>query len=501
MKKLVFILMLFCLCALFVGGCAKRIAPDGGPKDLRPPNLVTISPAHNSTTVPTNTTIELVFDEPISANEAAIIVFPHDENFDKKFSRKKVQLVPKKPLETNQTYSVIITTKFADWQKNTLAQPQVYAFSTSSTLDTMHITGKVFAGTSFAAAKGAIVLAYDSDDISRYPVGIAFCDTFGAFVMQNLTTSPKLLLAFTGIGSKLDLALAKACAIANDFISPQNAETAELLLFEIDTLPPQIASEKYENGIGKIKCDEKLIVNGTHELVWISQSDSTTVNVLFSALKDSIELCDRNGNCAYRKLTVPKTQFVDTFPPQLRLAKKLDKASMFPLTVEIDEPVRGNLSVGSTRPNRQVVVRQVNTTTFSIECDNEKIFGDTLVITTTQLVDFAGNNGADSVKIAIAQDDRGSIELLAQKKCERERIAIVGPTQFFTDPSDEVSSHKLPAGEYLLYRFCDTNGNGNLDAGKIAFNPPRIVTRCERFEFFEKKVSIREGWSTDIDWK
>jgi len=86
MKKLVLTYAILFFCFFAIAGCAKRIAPDGGPKDLLPPNMVSITPAHNSTNVPTNATVNVVFDEPISANEAAIVVFPHDEIFEKMFS-------------------------------------------------------------------------------------------------------------------------------------------------------------------------------------------------------------------------------------------------------------------------------------------------------------------------------------------------------------------------------------------------------------------------------
>ncbi|MCD6532137.1 Ig-like domain-containing protein [bacterium] len=76
------------LVSFFAVGCAKRVAPSGGPADETPPKIAESVPQDGAVNFPADGEIFVRFSEPVRANRDAVMIFPPESveiNFGKDF--------------------------------------------------------------------------------------------------------------------------------------------------------------------------------------------------------------------------------------------------------------------------------------------------------------------------------------------------------------------------------------------------------------------------------
>ena len=131
---------------LLLCSCAKQGFPPGGPVDKTSPEVVSTSPACNSTGVSPQTPIEVTFSERMDREsvQEAIYIFPVLERPPELNWKSRTLFI--KPLQrffSDRTYVVTIGSGAQDQQGNPLAKPYSFAFSTGSRIDLGEISGKV----------------------------------------------------------------------------------------------------------------------------------------------------------------------------------------------------------------------------------------------------------------------------------------------------------------------------------------------------------------------
>src|SRR3954468_24720445 len=108
MVKPIYTFFPFVFIALIFFSCANIKQPTGGPEDKKPPVLVKVTPANNSTNFKGKTVV-LQFDEYVDAQKLReeIIISPiEDGNFDLVTKKKTVTIKFRKELKENTTYSI-----------------------------------------------------------------------------------------------------------------------------------------------------------------------------------------------------------------------------------------------------------------------------------------------------------------------------------------------------------------------------------------------------------
>src|SRR5688572_9417211 len=135
----------FLILLLIFNSCAQIVVPEGGTKDIKPPQLVKSSPASGSVnTYPKK--IILFFDENIEIkNKTEITITPDiNSNPNIKAEKNRIEIIiPKDSLKANTTYSLNFKKSIADLNEGNVLENFNYKFSTGNILDTLNIYGFV----------------------------------------------------------------------------------------------------------------------------------------------------------------------------------------------------------------------------------------------------------------------------------------------------------------------------------------------------------------------
>jgi hypothetical protein len=138
---------------LTLAGCARKLPPTGGPPDLEPPVVLSVTPDSGATAVSRTAHLVVEFSEgmdPISA-ATAVEIAPAIDIRAKHWSGRKLALVPRDSLRADQTYTLFIGTDARDRHGNNLRAGRAVPFTTALAFPPGLIEGEVLA-TGFPAA-------------------------------------------------------------------------------------------------------------------------------------------------------------------------------------------------------------------------------------------------------------------------------------------------------------------------------------------------------------
>lgn len=186
---------------LLLASCAKVGTPDGGPKDILPPKVVSSSPDSAALNVKTSM-IVLSFDENIQTREIQknLFISPALEEDPKvNVKGKRLEINLSKSLDSNTTYIFQFIDGIADLNEgNVLSQHQL-SFSTGPKLDTFSIHGTV-RHILDGLPEEALVLLYANEYtdslIYKKPIYISKSDKNGNFNFTFLKKQNYRIIAF-----------------------------------------------------------------------------------------------------------------------------------------------------------------------------------------------------------------------------------------------------------------------------------------------------------------
>ena len=127
--------------------CAKEGMPPGGPVDMTPPQVVSVSPQPDSTHVDLSSKIRIVFSERMSGEptQEAVFISPFPKApFDYSWNGKTLTLSPSQPLQKDKTYVITIGAGAQDLRRNRMSRSFTFSFSTGSSIDQGIISGEVW---------------------------------------------------------------------------------------------------------------------------------------------------------------------------------------------------------------------------------------------------------------------------------------------------------------------------------------------------------------------
>lgn len=164
MAKKSVVLKIFLFVSLIVlSGCANQLPPSGGEPDTIPPEVVRVFPAEGTINF-NDKTIEIEFSEYVihSNEKEAVFISPAlKEKADYSWSGRTLVIELDEKLLENTTYTITVGTAFQDNNnRNNLAEPYVFAFSTGDKIDKGMITGKVYDRN----PSGIVITAYRIND-------------------------------------------------------------------------------------------------------------------------------------------------------------------------------------------------------------------------------------------------------------------------------------------------------------------------------------------------
>lgn len=161
-----------CFIILIILGCAKSVAPPGGPIDRTPPEVLAASPKSGAVNVPLNSPIIIKFSEGINRTtvEDALFISPEPEEPPKiKVKNDAVEIIPRQDLKPDRTYIITLGTNLKDAHNVNLAQSATVAFSTGETIDSGSVAGVVYRDGK--TAPGISIALFDQNpDSSTLPI-------------------------------------------------------------------------------------------------------------------------------------------------------------------------------------------------------------------------------------------------------------------------------------------------------------------------------------------
>lgn len=203
------ILRLLLLTAVIFTGCAKIVAPVGGPKDVTPPAITKEVPANGCNNFKGNT-IKITFNEFVTLNntfENVLISPPLSQQPTYSLSGKTLTIKFNDTLQSNQTYNLGFANCIQDFTEGNPIPFYNYAFSTGATVDSFMLKGKVVDAKSNEKIKGCFVFAY-SEDIDSLPLTtkphfITKTQADGTYTIKNIHPGNYKIFALKDINNNL----------------------------------------------------------------------------------------------------------------------------------------------------------------------------------------------------------------------------------------------------------------------------------------------------------
>lgn len=179
--------------ALLLAACASIGRPEGGPRDMTPPVMVSSTPAPGSVNV-SNGRIDIVFDENVTLDDPMnkIVVSPPQKKQAQISSNgRRVRITLRDTLRDSTTYTVDLADAVRDLNEGNILDGLAIDFSTGPSIDTLMISGIVFEGRTLEPAQGMIVGVYSTPvadtALTTLPMErITKTNALGRFTIRNL---------------------------------------------------------------------------------------------------------------------------------------------------------------------------------------------------------------------------------------------------------------------------------------------------------------------------
>ena len=189
--------------------CASQSALEGGPKDEKPPVLLTSTPANKSTNF-TEKKIILDFDEFVqlkSIQEKLVVSPPMKEKPKVLCKTKSVIITFEDTLLANTTYNLNFSDAIADLNENNSIDNFHFCFSTGQFIDSLKISGKILDAYTQKPENGMFVLLYndnfDSVPLKNIPFYIGKTNASGMFSIENLRSGKYKIFGLKDANSNL----------------------------------------------------------------------------------------------------------------------------------------------------------------------------------------------------------------------------------------------------------------------------------------------------------
>lgn len=179
--------------ALLLAACASIGRPEGGPRDMTPPVMVSSTPAPGSVNV-SNGRIDIIFDENITLDDPMnkIVVSPPQKKQAQISSNgRRVRITLRDSLRDSTTYTVDLADAVRDLNEGNILDGLAIDFSTGPSIDTLMISGIVVEGRTLEPAQGMIVGVYSTPvadtALTTMPMDrITKTNALGRFTIRNL---------------------------------------------------------------------------------------------------------------------------------------------------------------------------------------------------------------------------------------------------------------------------------------------------------------------------
>ncbi len=526
---------------LFLYACANIVAPQGGQKDVTPPQVIHYEPA-NGTLEFKESEIQIVFDEYIqTADLFNQVVISPPMTVLPEFKVKGKRLIIKflEDLRDSTTYTINFGSAIKDITESNALDNFTYVFSTGNQLDSLRVGGSLVNILTGKPEKNAVAVLYPAfvDSTFRYskPWYFAKADAQGNFLIQNIKSGtyylygltdqnfnyfydlPNELIAFTDSAVIPDtLPHHYRLQLFSEFKIPQQLLEARSLTYASSRL---VFSESVDSTA--IQYSPNLIrqVNHTGDtlLFWstdtlVKQHDfqihyDSTDTVLHVQLKDySPETAALKNTITTNYFTVsksansPENPYLFDFSTPLEIITSLPVLRIAPELIQIFEDSLTNPIAAGFEPDTLSKNKIKTVVNFS---PNKRYRLEIRAGAVTDIFNSQNDSLTFYFKTRSAED-YGKLKIILQTgdsspvilELLKDANSVVRKEYILTPSGYEVSLPFLLPGTYLLRIRIDKNQNRTWDTGDLdALRQPEPVI------FYTEPLLIRSNWDQTIEWK
>ncbi len=536
-------------------GCAGQRPPEGGPVDSAPPEIISVSPAPNTTNFSKHN-IVLEFSEYVDRRsvEDAIFISPHIEHVEYDWSGTELEIIFNEELRKNTTYVITIGTDVVDVRaRNRMEKAFTLSFSTGNKIDNGTIAGKVFD----EKPDGVMIFSYRLNDLNidtlnpanTKPDYLTQTGKSGDFLLTNLAPGTYRLFAIRDEYRNLLYDPETDAAGTTDDVTLTDIDTLtsgiKFIIAKEDTTPPRISSvqatdnrhvvvqfseplDSASANMNSFRITDTLFQHTLPVQQFFSNTSQQNIFTLITGKQKAGELYLLQVNLVKDKsgFTINPTANVkqfsgsainDTIPPSIVFSTVKDSLAKIFSTDEIvfgfndalQQPIADTTISIVRRKDSAVVPFQISfqTSASIVLLPKSKLNINEqyqLKLKWNGLKDIVGNYRKDSASsFYFSVDDPenyGSIEgtfagfSSSGTVVEAKNInaAKQPAVKTRTSESGKFSFTRLPEGRYALKAFDDVNKNLTNDVGKVF-----PFVRAESFSHYQDTIRVRARWPVD----
>jgi hypothetical protein len=469
--------------SLLVNSCAVQQPPSGGDDDKTPPKILNFTPANNTLNF-RGRTVEIEFDEYVDRRSFsdALVITPKPKGeliFD--WSGKSVEISVKGGFEPNRTYLITIGKGFKDLRGgNQLTQPFSFAFATGSKIDKCKISGKVYdfnrAAKNDNTFRDVVITSYivsggkSINPVTDDPDFVLPVSDDGSFLFQSLPEAEYLVFALLDADRnyKYDTTY-EFISMPDRIINVVEGETPEVMNYLMDINATYITRNIY--GVfepGKISYGGN---NSGFDYV-LKKLNSDSAGYVYSSLTGEEKNISYLTHFIFyfKNNIIPRFDILSSFSLRTRETEIKSYLNFHSISDSL-------IDVTSQNPllPAQTYVLDININTAGIKYSREiefktppeREFGSLKIVLT----------GAEEKKYTVYLINKTTELIFTRQDLEKEF---------------KYNFNNVIAGEYILFAYEDSNGNGYYDfGGYFPFEP------AEKFYFHPEDVVIKGGWTIE----
>ena len=200
-KQLVVPFLLLVAALLMVQSCAQMASPPGGKKDTLAPKLITSIPLNKSKNYK-GKKLELTFNEYVNVRNLnqELLITPNVGTYQTRIRPNGLSILLDSALKDQTTYTFNFRNSIEDMSERNVGKNIKLVFSTSNSIDSLSITGKIKSVEQNKAFENVLVGLYPYHDTLRIdkakPYYFTKTDTSGIYTLENLAQGKYYMAAF-----------------------------------------------------------------------------------------------------------------------------------------------------------------------------------------------------------------------------------------------------------------------------------------------------------------
>jgi hypothetical protein len=517
--------------AVFSLSCAIQVPPQGGERDVQPPEVLSCEPPNYSTGF-NGKEIQINFDEYVSLNDinSQLIVSPLINNTPETQIRKKTLTIRlTDTLMENTTYTLNFGDGIVDYNEGNKLPDFQFVFSTGTILDTLRVSGNAKYAFDGKSEKGLLVMLYRSmDDSLPYlerPVYFSKTNDSGQFIINNISPGSYRIIGLKDKdGNYLYTHGEESIGFTDKLIDAGETNIG----LEFFTEVPRLRFLKaYSEFPGKAA----LVFNGNAGNVswnWITDTAKLQIHAItYSKEKDSVFIWYKNTYSDSLSFNFTDSLVRDSV--SIRLFKKTEenkgrqKHEMtiapginqtssqhlhLPHRLKCNHPIgafdfRGVIFTEDSVPVKPVITFSDSLKT-EIEINHAWKYRSRydLFIPPGTFTDIYGktNDSMDFQFFTRSETDYGSLMVKSISDGTTpvwiQLISSPGNSvvrEFNTENGKSIDLSFLDPGVYRIKLIWDKNGNGKWDTGNYLEK-----VQPEKTEFYPESITVRANWDVEI---